>query len=141
MWERLMTLVGNKEIASQFYEALNSRETAKLEALLWDDFVDHPTAGDEAVGVASFMEFLGMVMGIFPDLGLHVEDLFAEGSKVAARLLIHGTQEGVFPKDIEPTGKHVSWTGIDILEIRAGKIVARWSERDLLGLVNQLREG
>lgn len=136
-----MTLEGNKEIARQFYEGLNSGDLELLRKLLATDFVDHPASGDQSVGPEAFREFLGMVTGIFPDLHLHVEDLFAEGSRVAVRLFIHGTQEGVFPPDIEPTAKHVKWTGIDILEVKDGKIVARWSERDLLGLVNQLREG
>lgn len=39
---------------------------------------------------------------------------------------------------IQPTGKRAVWTGIDILEIDGGQIVARWSERNLLGLLQQL---
>jgi predicted ester cyclase len=40
--------------------------------------------------------------------------------------------------DIQPTGKQAKWTGIDILEVEGGKIAGRWSQRDLLGLMQQL---
>jgi predicted ester cyclase len=39
---------------------------------------------------------------------------------------------------INPTGKKAKWTGIDIVQIAEGKIAARWTERDLLGLMQQL---
>jgi hypothetical protein len=79
-----------------------------------------------------------MVAGAFPDLHVHVEDVLGEENKVVVRLSVHGTHEGVLMSDIQPTGKEAKWTGIDILEIEGGKIVGRWSERDLLGMMRQL---
>lgn len=49
-----------------------------------------------------------------------------------------GAHEGVLRVNIKVTGKQASWTGIDILEIQAGKIIGRWSERNIFGHMQQL---
>jgi predicted ester cyclase len=122
-----------KQLASRFYEdVLNAGNLELLDQLLSQNFVDH------VVGLDAFKDFLRMVTGAFPDIHIHVEDIVAEGNKAAVRLAIHGTHKGTLMGSIDPTGKAAKWTGIDIVEIAEGKIAARWSERDLLGLMQQL---
>ena len=57
----------------------------------------------------------------FPDLHVTVEDLIAEGDKVAARLRFRGTHLGKL-NGIAPTGKRVDCTGIVISRMEDGKI-------------------
>jgi steroid delta-isomerase-like uncharacterized protein len=128
-----------KQLARRFYEeALNTGNLALLDQILAQDFVDHSASGDDVTGVDAFKSFLSMVTGAFPDLHIHVEDMFGEGNKVAVRLAVHGTHKGTLMGSIRPTGKRAAWTGIDLLQMEGGKIVARWSERNLLGLMQQL---
>lgn len=47
---------------------------------------------------------------------------FAVGDKVVERFTSIGTQQGAF-MEIPPTGKQVTFTGIDIMRIAGGKIV------------------
>ena len=128
----------SKQVALRFYEFLNAGDLESLGNILAADFVDHGAGRENSVGPEAFFTFLGMVTDTFPDVNVVVEDAFDDGGKVAARVSIRGTHEGTFLGAIEPTGKQAKWTGIDILEVINGKISKRWSQRDLMGLVNQL---
>ncbi len=134
-----MTLEENKRLARRFYEdVLNTGKLDLLEDVLSENFTEHRPSEEDTSGIASFREFLKMVTGAFPDLRIQVNDVLAEGNKVAVRLTVQGTHQGVLMGESEPTGKQATWSGIDILEIESGKITARWSERDLLGLMRQI---
>jgi predicted ester cyclase len=74
----------------------------------------------------------------FPDLRYTVEDMVSEGDKVVARWHWEGTHDGVF-RDIPPTGKRVSLTGIVIYRLDGGKVVERWVEVGMENLLRQLR--
>lgn len=70
--------------------------------------------------------------------GYHVvEDLVAEGDKVAGRITAYGTHKGEL-FGIPPTGKQVRLTAIGIWRIADGKIVEHWYEADNVGLLRQL---
>ena len=72
-----------------------------------------------------------------PETHVTVEDMIAEEDKVVVRLSMSVTQHGAF-LGLPPTGKHVTFTGIDIIRIAGGKLVERWAETDMLGLLQQL---
>jgi predicted ester cyclase len=55
-----------------------------------------------------------------------VEDIIAEGDRVAARVTMRGTHLGEFD-GIAPTGKRVEVRAIDIYRITDGKIVEHWA--------------
>ncbi len=78
----------------------------------------------------------------FPDLEVTIEDLIVQGAKVVARVTIRGAHRGELKSQplgsIAPTGRQATWTGIDIFRIAGGRIVERWNERDLVGLLQQL---
>lgn len=72
----------------------------------------------------------------FPDTRHTIEDLVAEGDRVAARISARGTHTGeLFGHP--PTGRAVALTGITIYRLVAGRIVERWSEHGL-GVLDQL---
>ena len=73
----------------------------------------------------------------FPDIQLTIEDMVAEGDRIAFRSTMRGTHQGVF-LGIPPTGKYVTVTLIDIVRIENGKIVEQWGGPDLFDLLKQL---
>ena len=73
----------------------------------------------------------------FEHLDVTVEDMTAEGDKVAARFTAHGIHKGSF-MNLPPTGKPITMTGIEIFRIENGKIAELWGEANLLGLMVQL---
>jgi predicted ester cyclase len=73
----------------------------------------------------------------FPDLRVTVEDLIAEGGRVAAHLGFRGTHLGE-SNGIAPTDRRVDCTGIVISRIEGGKIAEDRANFDDLGLMQQL---
>jgi predicted ester cyclase len=73
----------------------------------------------------------------FPDVVSIIEDLIAEGNKVAARWRARATHRGEYV-DIPPTGKEVEFTGISVYRIEGDRIAESWTEEDDLGLMRQI---
>lgn len=73
----------------------------------------------------------------FPDLHARIEQVYAFGEWVAARLIWTGTNTGEFMGQ-PPTGKTVSVTEIEIVRCRDGRIVDLRQVADLVSLVSQL---
>ena len=72
----------------------------------------------------------------FPDLHVTIEDLVAEGDKVAARRSYEGTHRGEL-LGIPATGKPVQMGGISIFRMALGKITEHWEQIDGLALMQQ----
>jgi predicted ester cyclase len=75
--------------------------------------------------------------GAFPDATATLEDLLAEGDRVAYRLTIRGTHQGAF-QGIPPTGKHVTISFTAIVRIEDGRLVEEWGGLDLFDLRQQI---
>jgi predicted ester cyclase len=87
--------------------------------------------------LSGFKQSLLMLRAAFPDMRSTVEDLFAEGDKVADRMTWQATHQGEL-MGIPPTGNTVTGTEMHISRIAEGNIVERWSQGDNLGLMQQL---
>ena len=73
------------------------------------------------------------------NLSHKIEDIMADGDKVAVRVINTGTHKGEF-LGMPPTDKKISFVGVGFLTIRDGKIVEQWSINDTMGLM-QLQIG
>lgn len=74
---------------------------------------------------------------IFPDMSFTIEDLIAAGEKVAVRWTMTGTHQGVM-FGVEPTGRRVELSAIEINRFEDGKLIETWTQNDQLGLLYQL---
>ncbi len=127
----------NKSIARQLHEALDSQNVNRLIELLAPGAVIHGAGPQEDVTAENAAQFLGPVYQAFPDLSHSIEDIFAKGDKVVARVLIQGTHKGELP-GIPLTGNRVKYYQITILQVVGGKIKEGWRITDNLGLMTQL---
>jgi predicted SnoaL-like aldol condensation-catalyzing enzyme len=73
----------------------------------------------------------------FSDIRLEIEDMLAEGDKVAARWRFRGTNTGSF-QGMPPTGKAVDVKATGIFRVVDGKVTDNWVNLDFLGLMQQL---
>jgi steroid delta-isomerase-like uncharacterized protein len=73
----------------------------------------------------------------FPDVVSTIEDLIAEGDRVAARWRARATHRGEYV-GVPPTGKEVEFTGISVYRIEGGRIAESWTVEDELGLMRQI---
>jgi steroid delta-isomerase-like uncharacterized protein len=88
-------------------------------------------------GSAEFTVFFLNLRGTFPDLHVNIEDILAEGDKVAVRFSVEGTHSGG-ALGVTPTGRKVQFTGMTIVRIADGQIVEGWNNLDQLGLLKQI---
>ncbi len=131
----------NKALVRRYWqEASNRGLPAVMEEFVAPDVVSHPpaSASPEPVrGLDAFKRFIAAQFGAFPDMAVTVEDLVAEGDKVAARVTTRGTHAGEL-MGVPPTGNRVEWTGLSITRHADGRIVEQWGQFDALGLLQQL---
>ena len=73
----------------------------------------------------------------YPNQSLTLDDIVAEGDKVAVRTTFRGTQDGKF-RNIEPTGRDVEISRFVIFRLENGKIAEAWFLSDSLASYQQL---
>jgi predicted ester cyclase len=76
------------------------------------------------------------LLASFPDLHNTVQETITEGNLVVVRWTSTGTFAAEF-NGVPPTGKHVTWTGINIFRIECSMIAESWSEVDRLAQLGQ----
>ncbi len=81
--------------------------------------------------------FLQSFASAFRDARFTIEDMIAEGDRVATKKTFTGTHEGEFA-GVPPTGNRVTLTYVDILRLRDGRIVEHWLSMDQLSFMQQL---
>ncbi len=92
----------NKAVALRYLEeAINQRNLDVLDDIFSPKFVDHTAVPGQAPGIEGLKQFFAMMRAGFPDFSASVEDLFAEGDRVAIRFTFRGTHQGEF-MDISP---------------------------------------
>jgi predicted ester cyclase len=130
----------NKAVVRALVAAVNSdvdRLAGSVADLVAEDFVRHSAAAGPP-GVrsrADLVEFLRAERETFPDAHETVEDLVAEGDRVAVRLRFTGTQLGPMGR-MPPTGRRLTAEYLAIYRLLDGVVVEAWAEWDnLTGLV------
>jgi len=88
-------------------------------------------------GRDGFKQYMNTVRAAFPDFHNSIEDIIAEGDKVVALLTYTGTHKGTL-FGMEPTNKHIQYSGTAIFRIEAHQVVHGWVMGDTLGLLQQL---
>jgi steroid delta-isomerase-like uncharacterized protein len=135
--ELSMSTDTNKTIVRRiFEEGFNQNKPQVWDELIAPNYVNHdfpvPTPGAEG-----FKMIAGMFLTAFPDLHTTIEDVVADGDRVATRGTFTGTHQGEF-NGIPPTGKSVKVSYIDIWRLENGKAVENWVQIDMVGLLQQL---
>jgi steroid delta-isomerase-like uncharacterized protein len=128
----------NKAITRRaFEEFITNKNPAAAPKYLTPDFVGHYPDLPPVQGVEGFQQFLGMYLNAFPDSRVTIEDILAEGDRVAVRITFRGTHQGEL-MGIPATGKSIAMGALNIFRILDGKAAEQWVNQDDLGLMQQL---
>jgi predicted ester cyclase len=84
-------------------------------------------------------QFFTTFRDAFPDVSVEIDELVAEGDRVAVATTFTGTHEGEL-MGVSPTGRRVSVTGIDMVRVAGGRIVEHRGLTDIVGLMRQLTD-
>lgn len=127
-----------KEVARRFLEDVLTRgDVAAVDELLTPDFVDHQPFPGVPPTRDGLKQAIPLFRAAFPDGAFVVEDLFAEGDRVALRTTFRGTHRGEYA-GVPATGKRVEFAAIDLLRVEGGRMAEHWGLADDLGLLTQL---
>jgi steroid delta-isomerase-like uncharacterized protein len=132
-----MSIEENKIIVRRYQEIYNSNDLDALVEVLAEDLLTPRIMPGIPHGVEGAKAAHRIMLAGFPDYQTVIDDLIAEGDKVAARITMKGTHSGSF-MGIPPTGRYITFTGIYIARISNGKIVEHWGEEDGVSLLQQL---
>ncbi|HEV7127635.1 MAG TPA: ester cyclase [Ktedonobacterales bacterium] len=126
-----------KDLVRRYQEILNSGELAALGEVVATD-ISMPTAfpgfpsgleGARAIAAANRQ--------MIPDFHVRIEDLIAEGDRVAAFITITGTHTRDM-LGIPPTGKAFSVVGMSMFRFAGGKIVEHRGVGDIVSVLQQI---
>jgi steroid delta-isomerase-like uncharacterized protein len=127
----------NKNIVRRYQEAYNTANYDALDEVVAADVLTPNMIATMPRGLEGAKLVHQKTLTGMPDYQTTIEDLIAEGDKVAARVRITGTHTGDF-YGIPPTGKHIDLSGIYIVRIADGKIVEHWGEENGVTVLRQL---
>jgi steroid delta-isomerase-like uncharacterized protein len=132
-----MSAEENRALVRRFVEEFwnEGNMSAADELMAVDAAIRMPTG--EVVNLDGLKGFAGTFRGSFPDWHSTVEELIAEGDKVAELWTGRGTHRGEL-QGIPPTGKRVEVPGSVFYRIVDGKIVEFRGQLDMMGLMQQL---
>jgi len=96
-----------------------------VDELISPSTTEHSPLPGQEPGLEGLKKSLAACRQAFPDLDVTVDDLIADGDKVAVRATTTGTHKSTF-MNIPATCKQFKVEGIDILQFSGGKVVEHW---------------
>jgi steroid delta-isomerase-like uncharacterized protein len=129
-----------RALERRYFEECNKGKAAAMAVIdetCATNFVYHNATGMDIHGLKGFKQSENEIFTALPDLRFTVDDIIAEGDKVAVRWTVTGTHKGAF-MGILPTNKKITYWAIEINRLSNGKIVESWSRTDTLSLMQQL---
>lgn len=132
-----MSAEENKALVRRFYTEIDKGNIEIIDELVDENYVDHnPPPFPLPPGKEGVKEAFRIFQRATP--GFHtIEDQIAERDRVVTRLISFGRHVGDLP-GAPCTGNEMSMTSITIHRIANGKLVEKWSEKDMIALLTSL---
>ena len=127
----------NKKTIRRYYEEVfNQGRLEVLDEIVVADHIEHNPLPGQTQGIEGIKQRVAMLRAAFnPQFTL--EDVLADGDKVVVRWSNKGTHLADF-FGVPATGRPVVVSGIDIHQLREGKLAEHWAIRDDLTTMLQL---
>lgn len=133
-----MSTEENKALTRRFYEEVfNNKHMSGVDSFVAPHLIDHSRPPGAPGGIEGAKQTITMLLAAVPDLHYTLEDLIAEGDRVAVRYTISGTHLGT-SLGMPPTGKRFTMPGVTLLRLEGGKAVEVWIVMDQLSMLQQL---
>lgn len=132
-----MSETENKQLLRRYYEeVLMQGRVDILEAIARADYVEHSPFPGHGQGLEGLRQRVNTLRTAF-NQHFTLELLIAEGDKVAVLWTTRGTHTGEF-LGLPATGKSYTIQGIDIHQLRDGRMAEHWDVVDLYGFLVQV---
>ena len=134
-------VAANKAAFKRFHDAANTGDFEVLAKTI-DELVDPdavirtplPIGG---TGADALKQVWAILLRIYPDIHLTVEDLIGEDDKVVGRTTVTGTHRSEF-MGAAATGKPVTYNEIFIFRFANGRVIETWGVVDVYSQMRQI---
>lgn len=128
-----MSTEQNKALVRRYYdEVLNTGKVEKLAAYIAPDYVEVHDDRRYEIGIEGAKAHVLGVRSTYRDFHIAIDRQIAEGDWVATSVTVRGIHAGEW-MGIQPTGKHVTFTGVNLDRISSGRIVEHGGAANLFG--------
>ncbi len=123
---------------NRFVEFINTASEKLAEELISSKAIFYVPGSPEPMrGPAGYLAIIRMMRGGFPDIQWTLEEMVAEGDKVAARFTMRGTHRGTF-FGVPATGKPIEVKAMNFYRFAEGQIIEEYGMPDMLELLQQI---
>ena len=125
----------NKALVRKFFKKANSEEKTPVE-LCAPGFIAH-VGGSPAMDLQAFQQYQTAYFASFSNTSMTIEDMVAEGDRVAFRGVVRATHSAEF-RGIPASGKKIVVPVIGMAKITGGKVIEWWNSPDRLSWMQQI---
>lgn len=134
----------NKALVTRFIEEVwNQQNLDVINEICSVDITNHNPAVDflyDPNNIETVKQAVTDYLTAFPDLHAVIDEMFAEGDRVAERWTATGTHKGELA-GMPPSGNKAKWTGITTFRFADDKITDMWWGWDTMGMIQQITGG
>ena len=122
----------NKTIIRRFIEEIqNTGDVSNIGEYISKDYAEVHEGERHQIGINGAIDHILGVRRVYPDLKLTIENQISEGDWVATIYSVTGTFKDEW-FGMEPTGKPITFTGVNVDRIKDGKIIEHGGAANLL---------
>ena len=129
-----MTIEEENIILVRIYyeEVVNTGDVSRVEKYVAAEYTEVHDGQRHAVGIQGAKEHITGVRETYPDLNISIDRQIAEGEWVVSCITARRTHKGTW-LGIKPTGKAVTFTGVNVDRVVHGHIVEHGGAANMLG--------
>ena len=122
----------NKEIIRRYLEDIeNTGDVSNIQDFIAEDYTEVYEGVRHRIGIQGAIDHVLGVRQVYPDLKLTIENQISEGEWVVTTYSVTGTFENEW-FGMKPTGKPITYTGVNVDRIKNGKIIEHGGAANLL---------
>ncbi len=122
----------NKKIIRRFLEEIeNTGDVSNIREFISEEYVEVYEGKSYQIGIEGAIDHVLGVRKVFPDLKLTIENQISEGDWVATVYSVTGTFRNEW-FEMQPTGKPITFTGVNVDRVKDGKIIEHGGAANLL---------
>jgi C-1 hydroxylase len=125
----------SKDLIRRYVDTWNKGDIEGLSRFWALDMIHHTRSKKQ--GFDEVKQVVAEFAKAFPDLRFQLDDIVAEGDRVATRMIAHATHLGAY-MGVPPTGKKVSCSVIGVARVVGDKIAEHWGVTDELAIMAQI---
>jgi predicted ester cyclase len=122
----------NKTIIRQYIDRIeNTGDVSNIREFIAEEYTEVYEGERYPIGIQGAIDHVLGVRRVFPDLRLTIENQISEGELVVTIYSVTGTFREEW-LGMKPTGKSITFTGVNVDRVRDGKIVEHGGAANLL---------